>query len=230
MTILLVIADLSLASPAYQDRDSNSIGTHNVTVRSLDIPDFHAVARMAAPKGGERNLPNKRDKLDLSNRPSPALIQRHHHILDHLRLHSASPPLARRNLAGDLIIMGFRLIWDHADIIVSSYLAHHRTTEYYQKLIIEIGTEFRHGPTVQNYIISYGVLRLTFSILAEEVARSFPQGIGPFMQEFAQVMLLITTHVVIGAYTILAYSAMLSIWITMAIVNNGPEPGLVTVP
>ena len=230
MNMLLVMVDMSLGSSANQDRHSTSISAYSVPVHSLTTPNFYPVARMAAPKGGNRHFQYNSDVLDLSNRPSPALIQRHHHILNHLHLHATSPSLAKRSLAGDLIIMGFRLIWEHADVIVSTYLAHHRTTEYYQKLIIELGTEFSHGATVQNHIITYGAFRLTFSVGAETLAEHFPEGIEPFIMQFAQTMLLITTHVVIGTYKILAYSAMASIWITMVIVENAPESDLVTPP
>ena len=183
----------------------------------------------AAPKDVNSHLPPKRDKLDPSNRPSPALIQHHHHILSHLSLPTASAA-SKRSLTGDLVVMGLVLIWDHADVIVSSYLAHHRTTEYYQNLIRELGTEFEFGPTVQNHVIAYGCFRLIFSVIPGSDVRDFAHGIGPFMREFAQVMLLITSHVVFATYRVLAWSAMVSVWITMVVVENGLEPELITVP
>lgn len=144
--------------------------------------------------------------------------------MDHLRLHSGDSSLAKRSLAGDLTVMGFRLIWDQADVIVSSTLAYYRTTEYYKNITMLMGTEFSFGPTVQNHIITYGVFRLTFSVMAGVVAQIasdiFPNGFGQFLQEFAQVMLAITTVVVIATYRILAFSVTASIWITMVIVEN----------
>ena len=234
MATLLVIADISFGSPANLNRHSDSISAHSVPVRSLTIPSSHAVAMPAAPKDVNSHLPHKRHKLDLSNRPSPALIQRHHHILEHLGLHTASapsPPASiKRSLTSDLIVMGLVLIWDHADVIISSYLAHHRTTTYYQDLIRELGTEFSFGPTVQNHVIAYGCFRLTFSFIPSSDVREFAHGIGPFIREFASVMLLITSHVVMATYRVLAWSAMVSIWITMVIVENGQEPDVITVP
>ena len=237
LALLLVIANISFGSSAFRDERKDEISAQSVSVRSSDIPDVHGVARVAFLDGGNRYLRPKRDDLDPSNRPSPALIQRHYHIMDHLQLHNNSSSLAQRSLTGDLVIMGFQLIWDHADVLVSSYLAHLRTTEYYQKLIEEIGTEFRHGPTVQNYIITYGCLRLTFSVLAEsfatiapDLARQFPNGFGQFIQEFAQMMISIAAYVVFGTYMVLAYTVMISIWITMMIVDDSHQPDVITGP
>ncbi|CAD6588374.1 MAG: hypothetical protein ASARMPRED_003539 [Alectoria sarmentosa] len=74
--------------------------------------------------------------------------------MDHLRLHSSDSPLTKRSLASDLTFMGFRLIWDHADVIVSSTLAYYRTTEYYRNMTILAGGEFEFGPTAQNFMIT----------------------------------------------------------------------------
>ena len=50
------------------------------------------------------------------------------------------------------------------------------------------------------------------------------------MKKFAKVMLRLTATVVIGTYRVLAFSARVSIWITMAIVENGDEPSLTSEP
>ena len=157
--------------------------------------------------------------------------------MDRLRLHSGDSSLAKRSLAGDLTVMGFKLLWDHADVIVSSSLAYYRTTEYYKNITILAGGEFGFGPTVQNYMITYGALRLTFEPIAEasafiagELAKEFPDGFGQFMREFAGMMLGLTAVIVFGTYTILAFTVMFSIRITMAIVENAPMPELITTP
>ena len=119
-------------------------------------------------------------------------------------------------------------------MIVSSTLAYYRTTEYYKNITMLMGTEFSFGPTVQNHIITYGVFRLTFSVMANVVAGiasdAFPNGFGQFLVDFAQVMLTITTVAVIGTYRILAYSAAVSIWVTMVIVENANARDMVTGP
>lgn len=155
--------------------------------------------------------------------------------MDHLRLHSGDSQLANRSLVSDLTFMGFRLIWDHADVIVSSTLAYYRTTEYYKNMTILAGGEFSFGPTTQNYMITYGVFRLTFEIMAEAVtgiaaqlAREFPNGFGHFVQEFAELMLLLMAGVVIGTYRVLAWSVRTAVWITMVIAENAED--LVTRP
>ena len=158
--------------------------------------------------------------------------------MDHLRLHSSrDSQLGKRSLAGDLIVMGFRLIWDQADVIVSSTLAYYRTTEYYANMTMLAGGEFRFGPTTQNFIITYGVFRLTFAAIAdavtgiaEEIAKVFPDGIGEFVKEFAEVMLTLTAVVVIGTYKVLAWSVTVMFWITMVIVENADLPDMVTGP
>lgn len=133
--------------------------------------------------------------------------------------------------------MGFRLIWDNADVIVSSTLAYYRTTEYYANMTILAGGEFEFGPTTQNFMITYGVFRLMFGIwanavagIAEEIAKEFPNGIGPFVREFAEVMLALTAGVVIGTYRVLAWSVTVSVWITMIVVENAYLPDMVTGP
>lgn len=151
--------------------------------------------------------------------------------MDHLRLHSSDSPLAKRSLASDLTFMGFRLIWDHADVIVSSTLAYYRTTEYYRNMTILAGGEFEFGPTAQNFMITYGVFRLFFGIWVDAVtgmARElFPNGIGQFVREFAEVMLVLTAGVVIGTYRVLAWSVTTAVWITMVVVENADMRDLV---
>lgn len=237
LATFLVIADTSFGSPSYYDPRKPSIDVESSPDRSLDTPHFHAVTREAAPGTDNWHLRHKRDILNPSGHPSAALIQRHNHIMDRLRLHSGDSSLAKRSLTGDLMVMGFTLLWDHADVIVSSSLAYYRTTEYYKNITLLAGGEFRFGPTVQNYMIAYGCLRLTFEPMADafahiagELAREFPDGFGPFMRGFAQVMLGMTAVIVFGTYTILAFTVMFSIRITMAIVQNAPMPELITTP
>lgn len=201
----------------------------------MEIPNFHAITRGAAPDRDNGHVRHRRQVLNPSTHLSPALVQRHNHIMDHLRLHSDGSPLAKRSLAGDLTFMGFRLIWENADVIFSSTMAYYRTTEYYANMTILAGGEFQFGPTVQNYMITYGVFRLTFGIMAQAMAGmaeelGFPNGFGEFLQEFAGVMLLLTAGVVIGTYKVLAWSATVAVWITMAIVENAGLPEMVTGP
>ena len=233
----LVIADTSFGSPSYHDPRKPSINAESAPARSLETPNFHAVTKKAAPDTDNWHLRHKRDILNPSGHPSAALMQRHNHIMDRLRLHSGDSSLAKRSLAGDLTVMGFKLLWDQADVIVSSSLAYYRTTEYYKNITILAGGEFGFGPTVQNYMITYGFLRLTFepivetsAVIAGELAKEFPDGFGPFMREFARMMLALTAVVVFGTYTILAFTVMFSIRIVLAIVENAPMPELITTP
>lgn len=232
---VLLVADMAFGSPTFKIQHKGSIKAHTVSAPSSDNSNRYAVARMTTPERGSRNVRRVRDAADPANHhPSPALIQRHNYIMDHLQLHSDGSPLAKRSLAGDLTVMGFRLIWDQADVIVSSTLAYYHTTEYYKSITMLLSTEFEFGPTVQNYMITYGVFRLTFQIvaniaaeIASEIAQAFPNGFGQFIQGFAKEMLTITTTVVIGTYRILAYSAAAAIWLTMVIVENTPGRDMV---
>ena len=232
----LVVAGIAVGSPAIKNQHERSFEARSISEPSSDDPNRHAVARMNAPEWGQGKMRRIRDTVDPANHDlSPALIQRHNYIMDQLRLHSGDSSLAKRSLAGDLTIMGFRLIWDQADVIVSSTLAYYRTTEYYKNITMLMGTEFSFGPIVQNHIITYGVFRLTFApmagvvaAIASDLAAVFPNGFGQFLQEFAEVMLAITTVVVIATYRILAFSVTASIWITMVIVENADLRDMVT--
>lgn len=188
---------------------------------------------MAAPDGDNRHLQRRMDMLNPSNQPSPALMQRHNHIMDRLRLHSADSSLAKRSLPGDLTVMGFKLVWDYADIILSSYIAHFRTTELYRNITIRYGAKSA-DKTVIRYIITYGSLQLIFEAVANamvdiaaELAREFPFGFGEFMAGFAEVMLALSGLAVFLPFAVLAAGVRVSIWITMVIVENADLPNLV---
>lgn len=237
VAIFLVFADISFGSPANHNHRKEAIRSHNFPARPLDGPKLHAIETRAASDGSGRHLRRKRDMSTPSNNPLPALLQRHDHIMDHLRLHSSDSPLAKRSLASDLTFMGFKLIWDNADVIVSSTLAYYRTTEYYANMTILAGGEFEFGPTTQNFMITYGVFRLTFGIfaanvagLAQEIAKGFPDGIGQFVRGFAETMLVLTAGVTIGTYRVLAWSLTVAVWITMIVVENADLPVMVTGP
>ena len=234
VAIVLVIAGISLGSPTNHDQYKRTV---DEPAQLLDASNFHAATELAASDGANSDLRRKRDLPSPSKNPSALLLHRHNHIMDHLRLYAGNSSLDKRSLVGDLTIMGFKLFWNHADMIVSSSLAYYRTTEYYKNMTILAGGEFRFGPTVQNYVITYGCFRLTFSIfagaavgLAEEFAKLYPNGFGQFIQEFAEVMLLMAVVVIMVTYTILAYSVSLSIWITMVMVENANQPMLVSGP
>lgn len=234
VTTFLIIAEVSFASPTTptnHDRHKNLINVQKV--RSLDTPNSNAVTRMAAPGGPNKHLQRRMNMLNPSNQPSLALMQRHNHIMDRLRLHSADSSLAKRSLAGDLIVMGFKLVWDYADIIVSSYIAHFRTTELYRNITIRNGAKSA-DKTVIRYIITYGSLQLIFEAAAKaavdigaEMAREFPFGFGEFMAGFAEVMLALSGLAIIIPFAILAVGVRFSIWITMAIVENADPPNLI---
>ena len=233
----LVIADISFGSPTTQDQQKAPIDAHRVPARSFDAFNSHSVSRMVAPGGGNRHIQRKRDVLYPSNYLSTALIQRHNHIMDHLQPHSGGSSLAKRSLAGDLVVMGFKLIWIHADVIVSSTLAYYRTTEYYKEMMILAGGEFRFGPTVQNFIITYGCFRLMFEPMAEAVtgmadvlAQEFPDGFGQFIQGFAEALLALAGFVVFATYEILAAGVTMSVRITMVIVESPRYPEMITTP
>ena len=125
--------------------------------------------------------------------------------------------------------MGFQLTWDYADVIVRSLPAYDRTSEFYRNI-----TDNAFGTTgirVPNFIILYGAFRFVIYVLAPVSAEDLPPGgHEEFVKEFAKVMLRLTATVVIGTYRVLAFSARVSIWITMAIVDNGDEPALISVP
>ena len=119
-------------------------------------------------------------------------------------------------------------------MIVSSTLAYQRTSEYYANMSMRADGEFGSGPTV---VITYGVFRLTFAIVADavmglaaEFVELLPDGFGQLVREFALVMYFISLTVVIGTYTVLALAARAAVWITMVIVDNADLPRMVSGP
>ena len=224
-------ANISFSSPTNHNQHREPVTPHSIPARPLDdIPKYHAITGGAAPHVDNRHLSHKRDLLTASNHPSPALLQRHDRITDRLRSHTGDSPLAKRSLVRDLTVLGFRLIWDHADVIVASSIAYYRITEYYANVTALAGGEVKFRPTT---IIAYGVFRLTFGVVADAVtgiAREGPEGLGQFVWEFAQLMLLLTAAVVVATFRVLAWSVTAAVWITMAVVEKADLPRMVTGP
>ena len=234
--VFLTIVNISFSSPTNHDPHKSSISPHSISPASLDIPEPKAIAR-SSPASHDRHLRHKRAMLTPSNHPSPYLLQRHDHIMDRLQLHTQHSSLAERGLVRDLAVLGFQLIWEHADVVVSSTLAYYRTTEFYKNMTIIAGGEFEYGPTTQNFMITYGVFRLTFEPTAEavtgianEIARAFPDGIGPFVAGFAEVMLGLMVAVIFVTFRVLVWSVTTAWWITMIIVDGGDIPEVITPP
>ena len=229
-SIFLMTANIAFSSPTNHNQNKEPIIPHSVPAQALAIPNYHANTRRAASHVDNGHLPHKRDLLTASNHPSSALLQRHDRIMDRLRSHTSDSPLAKRSLVGDLTFLGFRLIWDHADIIVASSLAYYHSTEYYANITALAGDDVEFRPTT---IIAYGVFRLTFGIVADAVtgiANELAFDMGQFVEAFARFMLLLTAGVVLVTYRLLAWSATVAVWITMVVVDNADLPPMVTGP
>ena len=232
VAIYLNITVVSSSSPSDHGQHKGPTDTHRDLAPSFEIPKLDTVARVAAPGGSESHFRRKRDILDPSDQPSAALYQRHNHIMQRLRLQSYGPSLAKRTLAGDLTVMGFQLIWDNADVVFASSVAYSHTTEFYKNTSILAGGELRLARAELTHVIEYGFFRLTFTPvvarMAEELAQTFPHGVGQFIGSFADLMLLLTAVVIFATFRILAFSAGVSIWITMVIIENAPLPNMIT--
>ena len=233
--ILLTSTDASLSSLSNHDQHESATDSHRELAPSWDIPEKDAVVRVAAPNRSKSHPWPKRDILDASDQPSAALSQRHNHIMHHLQFHTRGSSLAKRNLAGDLTVMGFQLIWDNADVIFSSSLAHWRMTEFYKNLSTLAGGDLRLARAELTHIINYGSFRLTFTPvahagfrIAEELAQVFPHGVGEFIAIFSDLMVLLAAVVVFAAFNILAFCLGMSIWITMIVIANAPLPNMIT--
>ena len=232
---LLVIMNICFGSPVHHDQYNDPMGTHRIAARSADTSFSHAVARMTEGAEGNRHLQRKNHQPDVFNQPSYISNQPHDNPTTHLQLHpDSSSTLNKRSLARDLTVMGLKLIWDHADIIMSSTLAYYRMTSLYQNLTLQLGSELM---VVRTHIITYGVFRLTFTpvadalgVVGEEFARAFPNGLGQFVREFAQLMMFLTMFAVLASFRILAFGVQVSIWITLVIMQNGQEQDLITAP
>ncbi|KAM0797568.1 hypothetical protein BDR22DRAFT_862746 [Usnea florida] len=240
--VFLTIVNTSFSSPTNRDPHKSSISPHNIPPASLDIPDPQAIAR-SSHASHDRHLRHKRAMLTPSNHPSPYLLQRHDHIMDRLQLHTKHSSLAERGLVRDLAVLGFKLIWEHADVVVSSTLAYYRTTEFYKNLTIILGPEFELGPD-RSFVVAYGVFRLIFEPAADAVTTiygeifrdirdgygPFMAGIGPFMAGFAEVMLGLMESVIFVTFRVLVWSVTTAWWITMIIVDRGDIPEVITPP
>lgn len=132
---------------------------------------------------------------------------RHHH-----------PNLTERNLPLQLTIAGFQILWQNMDIVVGSLLAHYRTTEFYQEMIVKSRHgEWRGGPTVQNCMIMFGVFRLWMAVT---VGHELPLD---FIFKFAEFMLVVLKTVTVVMYHIVAFTAKWSITVTMMIMDSNEQ-------
>ena len=235
VTMFLAVTDASLSSFSNHDRPKSAIDSHRELAPSWDTPKKDAVVRVGALNRSKSHSWPKSDLQDPSDQQSAALSQRHNYIMHHLRFHTRGSSLAKRTLAGDLSVMGFQLIWDNADVIFSSTLAHWRMTEFYKNISTLAGGDIRLARAELTHIINYGSFRLTFTPvahagarIAEELAQVFPHGIGQFVRIFSDLMILLTAVVVFAAFNILATGVAVSIWITMVVIENAPLPNMIT--
>ncbi|KAL9594290.1 MAG: hypothetical protein Q9179_005461 [Wetmoreana sp. 5 TL-2023] len=147
----------------------------------------------------------------------PSLRRRHDHnssALEHFS--TSSLDLAKRSLVTNLAALGLRFVFSQADIIVSSALAHYRTTEFYNNLTARIGTDFEISPGIQNFGFTYGVMKLAASFLHTRGVTT--DVLAQVLVAFANVMLKLCILLVVVAYNVAVWLGPNTwVWIRMRV-------------
>ena len=177
------------------------------------------------PVLGQRSLATRSLRSDVFTTKSLGSNFYHPHVRpEHFHRHDAvmyqmgylHPNITERSLALGLTVAGFQLLWQHMDIIVAARIEYYRTTDFYQKIILQLPHgEWQGGPTTQNIIITYGVFKLVMTCIGLNHELSVA-----FVEDFANLMLALLQMVTIVTYTLVAFTAGWAIWITMAIVDG----------
>ncbi|KAL8853836.1 MAG: hypothetical protein Q9221_001307 [Calogaya cf. arnoldii] len=112
----------------------------------------------------------------------------------------SSPKSTQRSLASDLTASGLRFIFSQFDLIASSALAHHYTTQLYRNLTTVLIAEPRLEPPPQKLVIAYGALKLTAAYVH---GHGFTEDIlAKLLLKFAEYMLDMMAMILIGAFQV----------------------------
>jgi len=173
----------------------------------------------------------RRNLLDSSANPSRYLLQRHKHISNHLSRHTTHD---KRGFVTYLAVLGFTLLWENIDIVIASDIARLQQHELWANISAFANARRPSGPSVENGMtITWGLIKITMVIVERPMAQAIGQigtelGIAAdFIEQFAMVMLQVIPVVVVGVFTVLAWSADLVIQVTQRIVGDR-GPGMIT--
>ncbi len=167
------------------------------------------------PSEQEKFLGQGHNSDDKSTTHTVSVLLRQH---ENHKIHSPNQlsTLSNRDLASDLLNIGFTLIWDFMDIIIGSSLAYYQSTEFYRNISRDAGGKWRSRPTVQRLVITYGIFHLTFT------------SAGPILwqcvRDLTMMLSLLAVGVTFGTFTFVALAAWATIVITLWMIEDNIRP------
>ncbi|KAL8648001.1 MAG: hypothetical protein Q9226_006192 [Calogaya cf. arnoldii] len=175
------VAVVGLLSTMPQARTLSGTGRKD-PLSIVPIPQISGIS-LAAQSFSPGRHHDVRDSFDLEHRSSLAL-----------------PRSTQRSLASDLTASGLRFIFSQFDVIASSALAHHYTTQFYRNLTTVLTAERRTDPPPQTLVIAYGALKLTAAYVHDH---GFTEDIlAKVLLMFAEYMLDMIAMILIGAFQV----------------------------
>ncbi len=215
LAFLLLLVHLSNATSVHIIQDG----------QSGPVQEEHALAssRLMLMHGVMYNPPSEQEKFlgqghnsnDKSTTHTLSVLLRRH---EDYEIHSPNQlsTLSNRDLASDLLNIGFTLIWDLMDIIIMSSLAYYQSTEFYHNITRDTSGKWRSRPTVQRLVITYGIFHLTFT------------SAGPILwqcvRDLTMMLSLLAVGVTFGIFTFVALAAWATIVITLWMIEDNIRP------
>ena len=164
---------------------------------------------------------------DLQQDASFRVSQRH--TYSNRGLQDQSRLLAQRSLMPSIATIG-DLIWEEMSVVFNaSAMASSITAQFYINITSLASRERWLATAVHVFIISCGVLKLMFEVVAAERPISW-HAVQDFILEFARMMNHVTKSVVMASYTAVLLTAIASYRVTFWIVENALHQELVTGP
>ena len=143
--------------------------------------------------------------------------------LSYSRSHENHEQIVQRDLTSTIKVVGFHLLFQSIDIVVSSSLTTEHTNELYRNITFQLSHgQWRQRLRVKYLVIIYGAMKLTFSALS-------PQITAELVHDFAYTMAEMGRTVTIVTFDLVAISTGAVIWISMQLAAGAnPESHLLT--
>lgn len=159
-----------------------------------------------------------------------ALMIPQHSTHLHRNPQSLSVLLPERSLMPNLPTIS-ATIWEQLTVVYNaSTLASYTSTRFYKHITVLLANREQWlSPAVHVLIFTCGALKLTFQIMAAERPISV-RTLQHFVQDFARMMIHVTKSVVIASFRAVALIALMTLVITLRVMESASREDLVTGP